>query len=205
VRKRSVGQARARAKVHKLLGPEQVQFHVINGGTLLMLAWLDYIDCGITAHDDPGEQQPHIVVRVLLTSKRHHHQITAFTFVASDHAVGRLIQRSAPKTDYAKAIMQAHSALMRANWQSFEAALDDDKRFLLPAADGQFICQAKLLCDENGEWPALLARGVTWISEDMRHERQDVIELEGDPTGAQMLGVLLTWKDRKHFKQRKAS
>jgi hypothetical protein len=194
VYKRGTGRARARNKLDQLPGMDGVQFGVTNDGKMAVLSWLALTDKGIVVSDDPGEQQPHILVRVLVASREK--LIGAFTFAVSDHAAGRLIQRSAVGTNYAAAIMDAHYSLLRANWDAFEAALDRDQSFLLPAADGQFICEAILADGKDGDRPALVARAVTWISEDMRHDRQDVIELEGKPTGALMLGALLSWKHK---------
>jgi hypothetical protein len=190
--KRGTGQDRARSKLDKLPGMQNVQ--VGTAGKTLVLSWLDLTDAGLVISDDPGEQQPHILVRVAVVSKQR--LVSAFTFAAADHAVGRLIQRSAPGTDYAAAIMDAHFALMRASWDAFEAALDREQAFLLPAADGQFICEALFADSKDGGRPGLYARAVTWIAEDMRHDRQDVIELKGQPTGGLMLGTLLSWKGK---------
>jgi hypothetical protein len=90
-----------------------------------------------------------------------------WTLDVSDHAIGRLFERS-PRLDPARTITDAHHALLLAGSEALWPCVITGREFLLPVRDeGAFVCSMRLgVSIENTERQALHVRCKTWLDRD---------------------------------------
>jgi hypothetical protein len=105
-----------------------------------------------------------------------------WTLEIPDHALGRLLHRSADNP--AGSIAVAHHAALRLRHEDVirNGEVDRDFQFLLPAGPGAFVCS--LVAGEDisrGYAPMLGVRAHTWLSDDMLRDDQTPLIDDGTP------------------------
>jgi hypothetical protein len=124
----------------------------------------------------PGEEQDAVISRYGLLWVAKRRQLVgylAFSIEAPDHALARMLQRSAG-TDIRAALHQAHHALFAADAALVSKHVDDNSTFYLPCGPGLLICEA-LRADTQSGHRFVFARARTWISTDMAGASQVAI------------------------------
>jgi hypothetical protein len=105
-----------------------------------------------------------------------------WTLEIPDHALGRLLHRSA--NDPAGSIAVAHHAALRLRHEDVirNGKVDQNFQFLLPAGPGAFVCSPMAGKDVSlGYTPMMHVRAHTWLSDDMLRDDQTPLIDDGTP------------------------
>jgi hypothetical protein len=105
-----------------------------------------------------------------------------WTLEIPDHALGRLLHRSA--NDPAGSITDAHHAALRLRREDVlhNGKIDRNVQFLLPAGPGAFVCSATAGADVSpSSVPGMHVRAHTWLSDDMLRDDQTPLIGDGGP------------------------
>jgi hypothetical protein len=156
----------------------------------------------------PRDGQDCVVVEYLVAGPLPHKGLNAggiaagiWTVEATDHALGRLLQRDrAAKID--AVLLAAHHAVLRAKATDVaDCFADHEKSFLVPAGSGVFVCSVIKGSDvSNGHQPLIHVRARTWLHRDQLSDRQEtnVVIDDGSPGDRLGEGLLLPMPLRKY-------
>lgn len=134
-------------------------------------------DSVTVAPDDPSDAQNCVTVNYvligILDQGMAHRANGLWTLDIPDHALGRLLHRSA--SDPAASIAAAHHAALRLRYEDVirGGKIDPDFQFLLPAGPGAFVCSLLIGPDISIDGQQLLRLRVhTWLADDMLRDNQ---------------------------------
>ena len=183
VLKSGVGRARAAVKLRRLFADAEFLAARLAGREPMMV-W-SYLDtCGPPYEsENPSETQGCVGVKYILAGAGPGESIGVssgqWALLATDHALGRLVQRD-PGANPRAVILAAHRNLLRARAGSI-----DDARFLLPAGAGAFAARFVVAKDARGEI-VFDVRAETWLHADQMYD--DQVSILGDGVPGPRLG-----------------
>jgi hypothetical protein len=201
--KRGVGRRRVFDKMVKALGPAVTLEGLRLDGDSPLAVWsiLKPRDSlRVTDDDMPSESDCVTVDYVLIGVMPDPRGIMCgvatgvWTIEFTDHALGRVMQRSPAKTPLESIIAEAHHNVLRLRAATVCTSSDSKTlpEFLLRAGSGGFICRVL-----TGGWdisvnePMFQIQARTWISDDMKHDDQVLLVADGLPGERLVDGWLL--------------
>jgi hypothetical protein len=204
LKKSGVGRARAFAKLHKrLAGAGAVLDRVKLDQTVPLAVWgtlkpREAVTVEVAPDSvDPGAFQNCVVIEYLVMGQMLRGGRTGigmhaglWTLEVPDHALHRLVQRDR-RADIAASLWQAHHAALNAatNAVLINHVIDRDRRFLLPAGEGAFVCTFRAGPDVSAkDRLGLCCRARTWLHSDQMTEAQGAVLLAPAPPGVERLG-----------------
>jgi hypothetical protein len=187
----STGRARALTKLCRALGAGANLERVNSDGPKPLATWSWLKPRGsLFVGDDPTWQQDCIAVLYLIAGQIDSftgYEAGVWTVAFTDHALGRLLQRS-PGADPRATMLAAHRAILRARITDLQPCFDDpDHAFLLPATCGAFICSMIIgndlslptdLREKLAPEPTIHAIAHTWLDADNMHDDQRPIAVD---------------------------